>query len=109
MLQAVFQRNVYKSVIKYWLNMEFKVIEESKTKLLFELAGETHTFCNALKHELQLVKGVSLVSYRIDHPLIGIPRFVLETKGIEPRKAIKEALASLKKKAKEFQKEIPGI
>jgi len=89
--------------------MEFNVIEEEKNKLVFELKGETHTFCNALKHELQAVKGVEVVTYRIDHPLIGVPRFNLETKGIEPRKAIKEALANLKKKAKEFQKEIGGI
>ena len=33
--------------------MEFNVIEESKTKLVFELKGETHTFCNVLKKELQ--------------------------------------------------------
>jgi len=89
--------------------MEFKVIEEEKNKLIFELKGETHTFCNALKHELQMLKGVEQVTYRIDHPLIGVPRFNLETKGLEPRKALKEALAALKKKAKEFQKEIGGL
>ncbi len=91
------------------LNMEFKVIEESKTKLIFELKGETHTFCNALKHELDSVKGVEIATYRVDHPLIGTPKFQLETKGIEPRKALKEALAALKKKTKEFQKEISGL
>lgn len=89
--------------------MEFKVIEEIKNKLIFELKGETHTFCNALKQELQQIKGVTLVAYKIDHPLIGVPRFQLETKGIEPKKAIKEALAALKKKAKEFHKEIGGL
>lgn len=86
--------------------MEFKVLEESKNKLVFQLLGETHTFCNALKHELIGVKGVQIATYRIDHPLVGVPQFHLETKGIEPRKAIKEALSSLKKKAKEFQKEV---
>lgn len=89
--------------------MEFKVIEEIKNKLIFELKGETHTFCNALKQELQQVKGVALAVYKIDHPLIGVPRFQIETKSIEPRKAVKEALAALKKKAKEFHKEISGL
>ena len=42
--------------------MEFIVIEESKTKLVFELKGETHTFCNLLKEELQTIKGVVTVS-----------------------------------------------
>ncbi|HIH13583.1 MAG: DNA-directed RNA polymerase subunit L [archaeon GW2011_AR9] len=86
--------------------MEFKVHEESKSKITFQLLGETHTFCNALKQELQGVKGVTLVTYKIDHPLIGVPEFMLETKGIEPRKALKEALKALKKKAEDFKKEI---
>jgi len=89
--------------------MEFNVLEESKSKLVFQLKGETHTFCNALKNELQKTKGVEIVAYRIDHPLVGIPQFLVETKGIEPRKALKEALASLKKKAKEFEKEVSNL
>jgi len=89
--------------------MEFKVLEESKTKITFQLKGETHTFCNALKKELQGVKGVNLATYKIDHPLVGVPEFTMETKGIEPRKALKEALSNLKKKAKEFGKELSKL
>lgn len=86
--------------------MEFKVLEESKNRLVFQLIGESHTLCNALKEELKKVSGVELATYKIDHPLIGVPEFLLETKGIEPRKALKEALKSLKKKAEEFHKEV---
>lgn len=86
--------------------MEFQVFEETKNKLVFELKGETHTFCNLLKDELLNAKGVALASYRVDHPLIGVPRFLLETKGTEPRKALKEALLNSKKKAEAFKKEV---
>ncbi|MBU0470914.1 MAG: DNA-directed RNA polymerase subunit L [Nanoarchaeota archaeon] len=89
--------------------MEFKALEETKEKLVFELKGETHTFCNVLKKELLDTKGVTLATYRIDHPLIGIPQFIIETKGVEPRKALKEALKSLKKKAEAFKKEASKI
>ncbi|MDO8511094.1 MAG: DNA-directed RNA polymerase subunit L [Nanoarchaeota archaeon] len=85
--------------------MEFAVIEETKTKLVFDLRGETHTFCNLLKDELLNTKGVEIATYRIDHPLTGVPRFLLETKGVEPKKALKDALASIKKKAESFKKE----
>ncbi len=85
--------------------MEFKVLDEEKNKLVFELVGENHTFCNLLKSELKKVKGVTLASYRIEHPLVGIPTFILETKGTEPRKALKEALKSVKKLAIDFQKQ----
>ncbi len=86
--------------------MEFTVIEETKTKLVFDLKGETHTFCNLLKDELLNAKGVVTASYRVDHPLTGVPRFLVETKCVEPRKALKEALASIKKKAESFKKEV---
>ena len=86
--------------------MEFAVLEESKNRLVFKLKGETHTFCNALKHELEGLKGVTLVAYRIDHPLVGEPQFLLETKSMEPREALKDALKSLKKKAQDFLKEV---
>ena len=86
--------------------MEFTVLEETKNKLVFELKGETHTFSNVLKDELLGSKGVTLASYRVDHPLIGVPRFLVETKGVEPRKALKEALSSLKKKTEAFKKEV---
>ncbi len=89
--------------------MEFKVVEESKTKLVFELRGETHTFCNILKDELRKLKGVEIATYRIDHPLVGVPQFLLETKGIEPRKALKDALKAVKKKAEEFGKAIKKL
>ncbi|HLC82123.1 MAG TPA: DNA-directed RNA polymerase subunit L [Candidatus Nanoarchaeia archaeon] len=86
--------------------MEFNVLEENDRKLVFELKGETHTFCNFLKKELQNNKDVALVSYRIDHPLVGVPRFIIETKTMEPRKSLKSALALLKKKAEDLKKEV---
>ena len=89
--------------------MKFIVIQESKNKLVFTLEGETHTFCNILKEELRKIKEVKVAAYSIDHPLIGKPEFQIETSGMEPRKALKEALASLKQKAKEFKKEIGKI
>jgi len=86
--------------------MEFTVVEETKTKMVFQLKGETHTFCNLLKDELLNTKSVVTAAYRVDHPLTGIPQFLVETKGAEPRKALKEALASIKKKAEAFRKEV---
>ena len=89
--------------------MEFKVLEESKTRIVFQLIGETHTFCNVLKKELQDTKGVTIATYKVDHPLIGVPEFLIETKDIEPRKALKSALKELKKKAEEFHKEVKKL
>ncbi len=89
--------------------MEFKVITEEKNRFVFQLPGETHTFCNALKEELLNVKGVTLATYKIDHPLVGVPEFLVETKGIDPRKAVKEALKALKKSAQDFKKAVSKL
>ena len=89
--------------------MKFKVSEEGKNKLVFQLEGETHTFCNLLKKELQSLDGVEVAVYKIDHPLVGVPQFLLQTKGIAPREALKKALAQMKKKADKFLAEIKNL
>lgn len=77
--------------------MEMKILEDTKTKIMFELLGEDHTFCNILKRELLNDKDVKIATYNIEHPLKNIPIFMVETKDKDPRKAIKEALKRLDK------------
>ena len=89
--------------------MEFKVLDESKNRLVFQLTGETHTFCNVLKDALRNVKGVLVATYKIDHPLIGVPEFLVETKDVDPRKALRAALEVVTKQAEEFKKEVSKL
>lgn len=83
--------------------MEFKIIEEKKNKLVFELVGESHTFCNSLKRELWNDDAVKASGYTIPHPLVGTPRFVIETTGKEPKKALADAAKRLQKLAEKFK------
>jgi len=78
--------------------MEVKILEDSKKKLVFELIGEGHTLCNSLRDELWSDKSVTVSAYNISHPLVGIPKFMVETDGKDPKKALKDALSRLKKK-----------
>ena len=80
--------------------MELKILEDAKNKLVFQLKGEDHTFCNILVKELQKDDSVKSAAYRIDHPLERIPTLLVEAD--DPRKAIKKAIASLKKQAQDF-------
>ncbi|OVE75002.1 DNA-directed RNA polymerase subunit L [archaeon D22] len=82
--------------------MEMNILEESKGKLMFELVGENHTLCNALREELFNDKDVEVASYNIKHPLTSSPRFIIEAK--DPKKSIKEALKRLKATNDEFVK-----
>jgi DNA-directed RNA polymerase subunit L len=77
--------------------MEIKKIEESKTKFVFEIIGVSHGFCNMLKEELQKDNHIKTATYRVEHPLINIPKFLVETDGNElPKDALKKAIKSLK-------------
>jgi DNA-directed RNA polymerase subunit L len=82
--------------------MELKVVENKKNRLVIELSGTDHTFCNALKKELWNDKSVKVSAYNIEHPLIGIPRIILETEDKEPKKVLSDAIKRLDKKNEQF-------
>ncbi|MBW3015031.1 DNA-directed RNA polymerase subunit L [Candidatus Woesearchaeota archaeon] len=85
--------------------MELKVIEEGKNRLIVEIQGEDHTFCNALKKELWNDSHVKAAGYNISHPLVGEPRIIVETDGkVDPKKALAEAAKRLKKTIEKFSK-----
>lgn len=91
--------------------MEMKVIEDNKNKLVFELTKVTHGFCNVLKDQLWKNEHVKVAAYRVDHPLVGIPTFIVETDGKEAPKdvlagAVKKLQGVSEKLKKELSKEL---
>jgi DNA-directed RNA polymerase subunit L len=83
--------------------MEIKVLEHVKKRIVFELIGADHTLCNSLKKELWNDDSVRAAAYSIAHPLIGIPKFIVETNGQKDADAVlKAAVNRLKKQNKDF-------
>jgi len=89
--------------------MEINIVEEKKNKLVFEVKGETHTLCNALQRELWNDSHVKAAGYNIKHPLINIPRFMLETDGADPKKTISAAVKRLTKEAAKLKDQAKKI
>ncbi len=89
--------------------MEINVIERSKNRIIFELKGEDDSFCNALKDELYNDSNVKIASYRIDHPLINIPRFIIEVKTGDAKKTLVDAAKRLKKMSVTFHNEFKKV
>lgn len=83
--------------------MNVTVLEETKTRMVFELAGSDHTLCNAIKKELYADDKVKAASYTIRHPSIGIPQMVVETSGKSPRDALVDAAKRLQKNCEKFK------
>lgn len=84
--------------------MIINVLENEKNSLSFELKGADHTFCNALKVELSNLDDVSVATYTISHPLVGVPKFVVKTKKDSPKKALEVAVKNLRSVNAEFLK-----
>ncbi len=82
--------------------MEINIIEESKKKLVFEI-GENVGFINAIKNELIKNPNVKVATYFVKHPLVGKPKIIVETKGADPRKVIRDAIKRLKKLNEKFK------
>ncbi|MBD3361636.1 DNA-directed RNA polymerase subunit L [Candidatus Woesearchaeota archaeon] len=83
--------------------MEIKVLEEKKSRLVFEIKGEGHTLCRALQKELWNDSHIKAAGYNIDHPLVGVPKFVVETDGADPRKTVSAAIKRLQKQTDKFK------
>jgi DNA-directed RNA polymerase subunit L len=90
--------------------MEINVLEDKPKRMVFELKGETHTLCNALREELWNDKAITVSAYNISHPLVGVPKFIIETDGDkEPKKALKDAVSRLKKKNADLAKQVSSM
>jgi DNA-directed RNA polymerase subunit L len=81
--------------------MELTILESKKHRMVFELKGTDHTFCNALKQELWNDESVKVAAYNINHPLVGVPKFIIESSG-DVKEALIAASSRLQKRNKEF-------
>jgi DNA-directed RNA polymerase subunit L len=90
--------------------MELNVLEDSPKRLVAEVKGAGHTLCNLLKTELWSNRRVKVATYSISHPLIGIPKIIVETDGeVKPKKALAEAAAKLAGEAGKLRKEFRKV
>jgi len=90
--------------------MDVNILEEKKNRLVIEIKGETHTFCNAIKKELWNDKHVKAAAYRISHPFVGTPTLIVETdSGETPKKALLEASKRLQKGFDKFKLEFSKV
>lgn len=86
--------------------MEIVVVSSSLDTLIFEIRGEGHAFCNALREALLQDPAVTFAAYRIDHPLTSNPLFIVRTDGSEsPKAALKKAAAKIIELTRIFEKE----
>jgi DNA-directed RNA polymerase subunit L len=86
--------------------MKIKILKEEAKKLEFEIKGESHTLCNALRKKLWESPEVDVAVYKIVHPAASNPIMLLELNKGNPRKILTKAVDSLQKDLKSFSEEI---
>ncbi|MEK6874853.1 MAG: DNA-directed RNA polymerase subunit L [Nanoarchaeota archaeon] len=85
--------------------MQIHILEDKATRISFEIEGADHTICNMLKQELYEDETIKVAGYTINHPYVGKPKFIIETKqGGIPRKAITAAIKRLQKTVEDLSK-----
>jgi len=89
--------------------MELNVLEKKKHRFVFELPGADHTLCNSLKTELWNDEDVAVATYVIKHPLLAVPKFIVETKSGDARDAVLAASARVQKRVKGLQSDFAKI
>jgi len=85
--------------------MEIKTIQDDKNTFVFEIKGASHGFCNMLKEKLLEDDHVKTATYRVEHPLVNIPKFLVETDGADPKKCVADAVKKLKSFVEKIQKD----
>ncbi len=87
--------------------MEISVLEQEDNRIKFALEGAGHTFCNNLKHELYSDKAVKSAAYKVDHPLVSTPTFIVQTtKKANFSKIFKEVAKNIKDENGELLKAV---
>lgn len=87
--------------------MELNVVENKKGRLLIEIKGEDHTFCNAIKEELLNDKDVKVATYSISHPLTAFPVMIIEA--VDPQKSLLDAAKRLNKNIEKLNTLVSSI
>ncbi len=89
--------------------MEIKILEEKKNRLVFNIEGDGSTIANILKKELWNDEHVKAAGFHVEHPLINVPTFVVETDGEEAKKAVSAALKRIAKQVEKFRDEAKAL
>jgi DNA-directed RNA polymerase subunit L len=89
--------------------MEIKILEDKKSRLVFNIEGDGSTIANMLKKELWNDEHVKAAGFNVEHPLINVPTFVLETDGADTKKTVSAALKRIAKHVEKFRDEAKAI
>ena len=89
--------------------MKVNILESKNDLLKLEFEKKDEGFLSLVKKYLWEDKATEMAGYKIDHPEVGKPVFILRTKGKNAKKVWNDALAAIKKDLETFKQDIKKI
>jgi DNA-directed RNA polymerase subunit L len=89
--------------------MEIEVLKEEKHELQVQFSEIDHGFLNLLKEAIWQQSGIEIASFRLEHPEVSKPLFVLKTKGKEAKKVWNSAIESVSEQLEKLSKEVKKL
>lgn len=86
--------------------MQLNVLESEAKRAVFELTGTDHTVLLLVRDQLEQDADVKLVTFAVDHPLVGTPKLIVETTRKKPQTVILDAIAALKEDLADVEKQL---
>jgi DNA-directed RNA polymerase subunit L len=86
--------------------MQLNVRESEAKRAIIELVGADHTVLLLVRDQLEKDSDVKLVTFAVDHPLVGTPKLVVETTRKKPQTVILDAIAQLKDELREVEAQL---
>jgi DNA-directed RNA polymerase subunit L len=89
--------------------MEIEVLTKEKNSIEVEFKDLDHSILQLLVERLNQDKDVEFVSFKVPHPVIKRPRFILKTRKKEAVKLLEEAIEETKNELDAFRKKFAQI
>ena len=89
--------------------MEYEILKEETHELQIQFSEIDHGFLNLIKEAIWQQSGVEIASFRLEHPEVSKPLFVLKTKGKDAKKVWNSAIDSSKEQLEKLNKEMKKL
>lgn len=89
--------------------MEVEILKEEKDALQLTFSETDQGLLNMVKEALWKQSGVEIAAFKLDHPEISKPVFVLKTKGKDAKKVWNSAIESLADDLGKLDKELKKL
>ena len=87
----------------------FEVLKNDKEELRLQFDTIDQGFLNFIKDAIWKQSGVEQAGFRIDHPEVGKPVFVIKTKGKKAKDVWNSAVDSLSKDLSKLEKDVKKL